>query len=112
LLKPSWDFDILEFNERVHNNVLVPLLIDIIQQNQLDKRFNIPARELYNFANLVQDGYIPNMYHNAIHGASVMYDMNWFMCQEGVKHRLSSLDLLAGIFSAAVHGRLLLFVSK
>jgi hypothetical protein len=104
LLHPSWEFDILEYNEAVHNQVIVTLTVNAIDQNHLDKRFNIPPTELHNFATKVQEGYVAsNPYHNGIHGASVLYDMNWFMCQEGIRSRLSNLDFLGGLLAAVVH---------
>ena len=106
LIHPSWDFNIIEYNDIVNNQVLTSLLINAVTQNHLQKRFNIPSKVLCNFANVVQDGYKDtNPYHNAIHGASVLYDMNWFISQDGVRNRLSTLELLAAILSAAVHGK-------
>lgn len=84
LKSPTWEFDILDFSANRGGNGLVHLLLLIIKQHNFMHRFNISMTEMYNFALRVQEGYkFENPYHNAVHGASVMYDMHWFMLQDG-----------------------------
>jgi len=51
----------------------------------------------------VNDGYIPNPYHNSIHGADVANSIAYFLTQEDFRRHFNDLEMSCMIISALVH---------
>jgi len=77
--------------------------------NGIMKKFNIfntlntnPAIAT-NFLKDVSDGYLPNPYHNSIHGADVCNAVAYFLSQPEFGAKFSQLEISCTIISALVH---------
>ena len=56
-----------------------------------------------NFLKDVNDGYIPNPYHNSIHGADVANSIGYFLTQPEFRDTFNDLEMSCMVISALVH---------
>jgi len=103
--KGDWNLDIFDVNKKCGGFVLPFLGIQIFKVAKFMEEFDITLPVLEEFLEAIHFGYKEtNPYHNANHGADVMYTMHcFFYCSSRLKSELSSLDAMSAIVSAAVH---------
>eukprot|EP01006_Ploeotia_vitrea_P021853 TRINITY_DN54268_c0_g1_i1.p1 TRINITY_DN54268_c0_g1~~TRINITY_DN54268_c0_g1_i1.p1 ORF type:complete len:712 (-),score=54.37 TRINITY_DN54268_c0_g1_i1:76-2211(-) len=101
----KWDFDIFALNRDTNGGCLFITLYTLIHKYQLIHHFNLDEQILVNTLQAIEMGYHPNPYHNAVHAADVLQAVHYMLGPGGMIKRLnlSNEDILASLFSAAIH---------
>jgi cAMP-specific phosphodiesterase 4 len=98
----SWDFDLFEFTEHTTQPLLLTSSQIFVRLGLFDK-FNISPVHFTNFMYEIERHYRDNLYHNAVHGTDVMQNIFFFLQQPSLSEKVSPLDAMVGLISAAVH---------
>jgi len=113
----SWNFDMLKFKELTHGRHLPEFGSAIMKKiqvmssydlkskffNSILKTLDISPNVAGNFLKDVNDGYIPNPYHNSIHGADVANSIGYFCTQPEFRDTFNDLEISCMVISALVH---------
>jgi len=101
----DWDIDVFEIEEYSGGKALQFLGTKIFQLCDFHHLFKIEQGTLESFLKALHAGYIAsNPYHNATHGADVMYTVHCFFHHSArLKKELSLVDKLSAIVAAAMH---------
>ena len=67
------------------------------------KTLNTSPSVVGNFLKDVSEGYLPNPYHNSIHGADVTNSTAYFLTNEEFKGYFSELEVSCLLIAALVH---------
>ena len=67
------------------------------------KALNVPPSITANFLKDVSEGYLPNPYHNSIHGADVANSVGYFLSNQEFGAHFSQLETSCLILAALVH---------
>lgn len=68
-------------------------------------KFKVPPLTLETFLNKIEEGYcrFRNPYHNNLHAADVAQTVHHILCQTGLMHWLSDLEIFATLLAALIH---------
>ena len=99
----NWDLDMFELRALSEERPLIIVSWAVMQKHDLLKRMNIKPENFIKFIENIESAYLPNPYHNSMHGADVMHAVHYILDTLGYKEILSEQDMFAVLFSAAVH---------
>jgi hypothetical protein len=99
------EFNCFYFNKLSEKNDLVFLSYHLFDKRSLFDELDIESEVFIKFMTKIQNGYLPNPYHNQIHATDVCQTVNYFLTKGGFieKATLSTLEIAAMYISAAVH---------
>lgn len=68
-------------------------------------KFKVPPSTLETFLNKIEEGYCRyrNPYHNNLHAADVAQTVHHVLCQTGLMHWLTDLEIFATLLAALIH---------
>eukprot|EP00939_MAST-03C_sp_MAST-3C-sp1_P000239 g239.t1 len=102
--KADWNLDIFHVNDACGGFVLPFLGIQIFRVTNILNQYKISIPVLEEFLETIHLGYKKsNPYHNATHGADVMYTMHCFFKHSSRLQNLTMPDMLAALLAACVH---------
>eukprot|EP01132_Coremiostelium_polycephalum_P003101 gene3101-3879_t len=99
----EWNFPIFQFNEVTNGSPLFYLSYFLFQKHKLFQKFRIEEDSFKNFITRIESGYdSTNPYHNSIHAADVLHNINYFI-DHGLSKYVNDLEILAMLLSAIIH---------
>jgi hypothetical protein len=99
----QWNFD-TDFLTACSNGHPVSTLGNyMFKRYHLTKRLNLSPEAVEKFFERVEEGYLPNSYHNPTHAADVMFSMFFLVKSTGLLHYSSDLELAAAVVAALGH---------
>jgi len=101
----DWDIDIFEVDKFSGGKAMQFLGTRIFQFYDFHHAFNIEQTTLEMFLSTIHGGYLAsNPYHNANHGADVMYTVYCFFFHSSrLRNELTMIDKLSAVVAAAIH---------
>jgi len=99
----NWNFDMLKFKDLTNGRHLTEFGIGIIKRFDVLKTLNVPTSITANFLKDVSEGYLPNPYHNSIHGADVANSIGYFLSNPEFGGHFNQLETSCLILAALVH---------
>uniref|UniRef100_A0A0N5CDM6 Phosphodiesterase n=1 Tax=Strongyloides papillosus TaxID=174720 RepID=A0A0N5CDM6_STREA len=99
----KWGPNIFKIHELSKGHSLTSTTYTIMKQRGLLSTFNINPHQLITYLIHLEHHYKENAYHNQIHAADVTQSIHVFLNSPSLKGVFSDLEILAGIFAAAVH---------
>ncbi|KAH0621797.1 hypothetical protein JD844_023431 [Phrynosoma platyrhinos] len=101
----KWGFNVFTLNEASEGHSLKFLMCELFSKYNLLTQFKIPITCLISFASALELGYnkYQNPYHNAVHATDVTQTVHTILLHTGIMHWFTDLEILAIIFSTAVH---------
>eukprot|EP00164_Ancoracysta_twista_P004940 GFYU01006720.1.p1 GENE.GFYU01006720.1~~GFYU01006720.1.p1 ORF type:complete len:536 (+),score=130.95 GFYU01006720.1:349-1956(+) len=99
----EWTFDIFVMKKLTGGPTLAYLTYHMLERYSLPEKFNVDPVQLKKFLLTLQDGYMDNPYHNALHAADVMQTFTYLVSTGGMSEHLTDLDVFAGIIASAAH---------
>lgn len=78
---------------------------DLLNRYGMIHKFKVPPAILEIFLNKIEEGYcrFKNPYHNNLHAADVAQTVHHVLCQTGLMHWLSDLEIFATLLAALIH---------
>ncbi|KAK9839551.1 hypothetical protein WJX84_002829 [Apatococcus fuscideae] len=99
-----WHFDAFQLEEATSGRPLSSLGFYLIGKLNLVREFDLDVIRLARFLRRVEDGYLPNPYHNKTHAADVLQSQFMLLTAGGLGRRAADpLILLAAVLSAIIH---------
>ena len=99
----QWNFD-TDFLTACSNGHPVVTLGDyMFKRYHLTKRLGLAPGAVTLFFEGVEEGYLPNSYHNSTHAADVMFSMFFLVKTSGLLHYSSDLEVAASVVAALAH---------
>lgn len=99
----QWNFD-TDFLTACSNGHPVATLGDyMFKRYHLTQRLGLAPGAVALFFEGVEEGYLPNSYHNPTHAADVMFSMFFLVKNSGLLHYSSDLEVAAGVVAALAH---------
>ncbi|KAG2425825.1 hypothetical protein HXX76_013450 [Chlamydomonas incerta] len=100
----GWEFDTWALQEATQGHALSVLGFYLIQRAGLVSRFRLKPVILARLLRAIENGYVDNPYHSAIHAADVLQTMHVVIHAAQLHvHYLDALGLLASYYAAIVH---------
>ncbi|XP_064386859.1 3',5'-cyclic-AMP phosphodiesterase 4C-like isoform X3 [Halichondria panicea] len=99
----AWDVDTFHLDTISAGNALVSASYLIFKKRDLFSTFKISPHAFINFMSEIQRSYLPNPYHNQVHGADVLLATNYLLKSEALKGVFTDLEILAALVAAAIH---------
>ncbi len=99
----NWDFDVFALHRRFPRYLLVGTACSIMGYHGVIGDLNLDQEKLNNLLLAIEAGYYDNEYHSALHAADVMQVIHWILVCGGFDKHLSSLEIFALLFAAAIH---------
>lgn len=99
----NWNFDTLKFKEMTNGSHVIYFGNGIMKKFNIFQTLNTDSTVATSFLTDVSDGYLPNPYHNSIHGADVCNAVGYFLSQPEFGGKFSQLEIACTIVSALVH---------
>lgn len=100
----SWDsFDVFRVKDLSRDRVLEVVTLAVLKRLGLISHFQIDLFKLTSFLQSIEAAYNSNPYHNSTHAADVVQSLGVLLAADALQQRLSHLELLALVFSAAIH---------
>lgn len=100
---PKWNFGIFDVDRMTHERPLYFVCYSLMRRYDLLETFNIPDETLKNFLTAVEHGYRDNPFHNRVHSADVVMNMDYLMSHPRLEPHLTPMDRLAGLLAACCH---------
>jgi hypothetical protein len=99
----SWDeFNIFDLSA-VCKTPLAAIAETSFEARGLLKRFSVRASKFRNFFSAIENGYLANPYHNALHGADILQTVHVMLMGEAMQRSFSEIEVLVALFAAACH---------
>lgn len=78
---------------------------DLLNRYGIIHKFKVPPATLEIFLNKIEEGYckFKNPYHNNLHAADVAQTVHYILCQIGLMHWMSDLEIFATLLAALIH---------
>lgn len=78
---------------------------DLLNRYGIIHKFKVPPATLEIFLVKIEEGYckFKNPYHNNLHAADVAQTVHHVLCQTGLMHWMSDLEIFATLLAALVH---------
>lgn len=101
----DWSFDVFAVNDVSVGQPLRYIGFDLLNRYGIIHKFKINSSVLESFLCSVEQGYckFKNPYHNNIHAADVTQTVHYMLCQLGLMHWLTDLEMFATIIAAVIH---------
>lgn len=103
-----WEFDIHGISSALGPMTLPLIVVSACIQHELLPMLEVSFQSVLDYMIAVETGYIQrNPYHNSLHAADVVQSfhcfISWFAAENAANNVVTSQDIFAGIFAAAVH---------
>ncbi|XP_037917818.1 calcium/calmodulin-dependent 3',5'-cyclic nucleotide phosphodiesterase 1-like isoform X5 [Hermetia illucens] len=101
----EWSFDVFALAEAANGQPIKYLGYDLLNRYGMIHKFKVPPLTLETFLNKIEEGYcrFRNPYHNNLHAADVAQTVHHILCQTGLMHWLSDLEIFATLLAALIH---------
>lgn len=101
----DWSFDVFALAEAGNGQPVKYLGYDLLNRYGMIHKFKVPPTVLEVFLNRIEEGYcrFRNPYHNNLHAADVAQTVHHVLCQTGLMHWLSDLEIFATLLAALIH---------
>lgn len=78
---------------------------DLLNRYGMIHKFKVPPTMLETFLNKIEEGYcrFRNPYHNNLHAADVAQTVHHMLCQTGLMHWCTDLEIFATLLAALIH---------
>ncbi|KAG2425826.1 hypothetical protein HXX76_013451 [Chlamydomonas incerta] len=100
----SWEFDMWALQEATQGHALSVLGFYLMRRTGLMDRFKLKPVKIARLLRAIENGYVDNPYHSAIHAADVLQTLHVVIHAAQLHvHYLDALGLLASYYAAIVH---------
>ncbi|XP_055599237.1 dual specificity calcium/calmodulin-dependent 3',5'-cyclic nucleotide phosphodiesterase 1-like [Uranotaenia lowii] len=101
----DWSFDVFALAEAGNCQPVKYLGYDLLNRYGTIHKFKIPPAMLETFLSRIEEGYcrFRNPYHNNLHAADVAQTVHHILCQTGMMHWLTDLEIFATLLAALIH---------
>ncbi|XP_055540576.1 dual specificity calcium/calmodulin-dependent 3',5'-cyclic nucleotide phosphodiesterase 1-like isoform X2 [Wyeomyia smithii] len=101
----DWSFDVFALAEAGNCQPVKYLGYDLLNRYGSIHKFKIPPATLETFLSRIEEGYcrFRNPYHNNLHAADVAQTVHHILCQTGMMHWLTDLEIFATLLAALIH---------
>ncbi|XP_069794455.1 3',5'-cyclic-AMP phosphodiesterase 4B-like isoform X2 [Narcine bancroftii] len=100
----KWGLNIFKVAEFSNNRPLTCIMYTIFQERDLLKTFRIPVDTFVTYIMTLEDHYHGDVaYHNSLHAADVAQSTHILLSTPALDAVFTDLEILAAIFSAAIH---------
>ncbi|XP_037040128.1 calcium/calmodulin-dependent 3',5'-cyclic nucleotide phosphodiesterase 1-like isoform X4 [Bradysia coprophila] len=101
----DWSFDVFALAEAANGQPVKYLGYDLLNRYGIIHKFKVPPATLEIFLVKIEEGYckFKNPYHNNLHAADVAQTVHHVLCQTGLMHWMSDLEIFATLLAALVH---------
>ncbi|XP_055710282.1 dual specificity calcium/calmodulin-dependent 3',5'-cyclic nucleotide phosphodiesterase 1-like isoform X2 [Phlebotomus papatasi] len=101
----DWSFDVFALAEAGNSQPVKYLGYDLLNRYGMIHKFKVPPALLEVFLNRIEEGYcrFRNPYHNNLHAADVAQTVHHVLCQTGLMHWLTDLEIFATLLAALIH---------
>ena len=98
-------FNVFEYRDMTKNQELSSMMLFLFERHHFFDVLNIKQETFIRFSKKVQEGYHPNVYHNASHGADVLQTINYYITtgELETKAALTDLEIASLFIGAAIH---------
>lgn len=102
-LVSTWDFDVFDVHRLCPKDTLLVVGMSLLQNLDMLSRFSIPESVCAGYLQSVEEAYIENPYHNALHGADIGQTVYYFITTGGMRSWMSDTQVLSSVLAAIVH---------
>jgi len=99
----EWIFDAFRLDDATGGFPLPKFAYWIFKEHDLINQFNVKVPKLFNFCRRIQAKYLPNHYHNVIHGVDVAHAMHFWMRRGLLADSANSLQVMAAMVGSFCH---------
>ncbi|XP_065088372.1 dual specificity calcium/calmodulin-dependent 3',5'-cyclic nucleotide phosphodiesterase 1A-like isoform X4 [Ochlerotatus camptorhynchus] len=101
----DWSFDVFALADAGNCQPVKYLGYDLLNRYGSIHKFKIPPAMLETFLSRIEEGYcrFRNPYHNNLHAADVAQTVHHILCQTGMMHWLTDLEIFATLLAALIH---------
>ena len=101
----DWSFDIFALADAANGQPVKYLGYDLLNRYGIIHKFKVPPATLEIFLVKIEEGYckFKNPYHNNLHAADVAQTVHYILCQIGLMHWMSDLEIFATLLAALIH---------
>uniref|UniRef100_A0A182WGB1 Phosphodiesterase n=1 Tax=Anopheles minimus TaxID=112268 RepID=A0A182WGB1_9DIPT len=101
----DWSFDVFALAEAGNCQPVKYLGYDLLNRYGMIHKFKVPPATLETFLTRIEEGYcrFRNPYHNNLHAADVAQTVHHVLCQTGLMHWLTDLEIFATLLAALIH---------
>lgn len=101
----DWSFDVFALADAGSSQPVKYLGYDLLNRYGMIHKFKVAPATLETFLNRIEEGYCRyrNPYHNNLHAADVAQTVHHVLCQTGLMHWLSDLEIFATLLAALIH---------
>lgn len=101
----DWSFDVFALTEAANGQPVKYLGYDLLNRYGIIHKFKVPPATLEIFLTKIEEGYckFKNPYHNNLHAADVAQTVHYILCQIGLMHWMSDLEIFATLLAALIH---------
>lgn len=101
----DWSFDQFALAAATNGQPIKYLGYDLLNRYGIIHKFKVAPTILEQFLMKIEDGYCryQNPYHNNLHAADVAQTIHYMLCQTGIMHYLTDLEIFAILIAALIH---------
>lgn len=101
----DWSFDVFALADSANCQPVKYLGYDLLNRYGMIHKFKVPPSTLEIFLTKIEEGYcrFRNPYHNNLHAADVAQTVHHVLCQTGLMHWLTDLEIFATLLAALIH---------
>lgn len=101
----DWSFDVFALADAANGQPVKYLGYDLLNRYGIIHKFKVPPATLEIFLVKIEEGYckFKNPYHNNLHAADVAQTVHYILCQIGLMHWMSDLEIFATLLAALIH---------
>lgn len=101
----DWSFDVFALADAGSGQPVKYIGYDLLNRYGMIHKFKVPPSTLETFLNKIEEGYCRyrNPYHNNLHAADVAQTVHHVLCQTGLMHWLTDLEIFATLLAALIH---------
>jgi hypothetical protein len=101
----DWTFDVFALAEAGNCQPIKYLGYDLLNRYGIIHKFKVAPAILETFLTRIEEGYcrFRNPYHNNLHGADIAQTVHHVLCQTGLMHWLTDLEIFATLLAALIH---------
>eukprot|EP00899_Mesostigma_viride_P019339 jgi/Mesvir1/27406/Mv07206-RA.1 len=99
----EWNFDTWQLSRIAGGRPITWMGMEAFQRTSLVRHFRLPKDKLLSFLAALEEGMLPNGYHNSTHIADVTNGLLHLLKHSGLAEYLTRLDMLAVVTAALLH---------
>lgn len=101
----DWSFDQFALATATNGQPIKYLGYDLLNRYGIIHKFKVAPSVLEQFLIKIEEGYCryQNPYHNNLHAADVAQTIHYMLCQTGIMHYLTDLEIFAILIAALIH---------